>query len=143
MVISRQADDRIVDEDFETERVIVDLRNGHYFCLNESGSWLWERVLQAPLSVAALADRLAEKHGLPAEEIGPVIEKWASALHEAGLLQIEPDPAPAPPAPSENLPPAWPDPTVTVYGDLEHLLALDPIHEVHVEEGWPRERAEG
>lgn len=133
----------VVDEDFDTERVIVDLRCGHYFCVNEAGSWLWQALERGPLSVPSLAQSLADKQAASADEIAASIETWASVLEKATLLQIDRTAtAPASTLTSGDLPPVWLAPTVSVYGDLEHLLALDPIHEVDQAAGWPQEKTE-
>jgi hypothetical protein len=142
MILIRPIESMVVDEDFDTERVIVDLRSGRYFCVNESGSWLWQALGRGPVSVAALAGLLAKNQSAPQEEITAAIESWAATLQRGLLLELDPsDATAAAPLDAGELPPEWPVPTVTVYGDLEHLLALDPIHEVDEAAGWPQEKA--
>ncbi len=142
MILIRPIENMVVDEDFDTERVIVDLRSGRYFCVNESGSWLWQALGRGPVSVPALASLLAKTQSAPAEEIAAAIESWAAIFQSSQLLQLDPSAAAAAgPLDAGELPAEWPTPTVTVYGDLEHLLALDPIHEVDEAAGWPQEKA--
>ncbi len=143
MVLTRLISDALVDEDFETERVIVDLRKGHYFCINGSGSWLWQTLLKGPLCLPTLSQSLAEKHSLSQPQVLASLETWATVLEKSHLVQTGENPETAPyPIVESELPGDWSSPTVTVYGDLEHLLALDPIHDVDEQAGWPQQRAE-
>lgn len=148
----------VVAETLDGEATIVDLASGTYFALNESGTYIWDR-----LASGAPADRvaagLAERYGLEAEQATTAVGELVSELTARELIvsadgdgaarasaaaptsvsaQGSAAPAPANGSGPEPAPPLAPyaEPELTAFTDMQELLLLDPVHEVD-EAGWP------
>jgi hypothetical protein len=69
----------------QTETVVLSLRNGEYFGLNDVGTAIW-RVIQEPCTVAELRDRLLEQYsGIGSEECENEVLKF---LRRAVTLEL-------------------------------------------------------
>lgn len=127
--------DRIVHETIEDETIVIDLTTGTYFSLTGSGAQVWTWLIEGHSEqdvLATLAD-IAPKH---ADGVADFIRQ----LCDERLLEEAPT-APSTSGPREPLAPAGPleplgPPRLGRYSDMEHLLLLDPIHEVRAA-GWP------
>ncbi len=108
----------VVGEEFDGEVVVLNLRTGQYFGLNESGAALWGAIL-------AGAD--------PADIAGISGSEFAARLVELGLISQSAEP----PVPAEKLTLDI-TPMIDVYDDLSDLILADPIHDVDAEKGWPK-----
>ena len=135
-------DPQVVHETIDGETILLDLRTGMYYSMNPSGSALWdflantgdpqmaEEVLcekdpeQKPVihdSLTSFVARLLDE-GLMVPDVHQTKEKnvdeekWKSGLRLAAS-PFEP-------------------PVMNKYEDMQHLLLLDPIHEVD-NTGWP------
>jgi len=119
---------RVVHESFDDETVIVNLDNGAYYSLNETGRSVWI-MLGSGMSVAEIMDAV---RGAP-EPVGAAIEEFVETLKADGLLE----PRPAGNAPTViSLPLGSDPPRVEKFTDMERLILLDVIHDVD-ETGWP------
>ncbi|WP_377504662.1 PqqD family protein [Octadecabacter sp. R77987] len=107
----------IVDEEFDGEIVVLSLRTGQYFGLNDSGAALW-------VAIKAGAD--------PHEIAGQQGADFATRL--VGLDLLMPSDQSPEPAPKLDLKDR---PSVEVYDDLSDLILADPIHDVDDKKGWP------
>ncbi len=124
----------VIDEVFDGEAVLVNLRTGRYYALDRAASGVWERLVSAePLE--AIASALAARHGLSTEQIEsglvPFLRRLAdeSLIRGVDALELSPD------AGDEDLPFA---PSLQLFTDMEDLLLLDPIHEIDLDgSGWP------
>jgi hypothetical protein len=67
------------------DTVVLDPGTGTYTRLNATGSLLWE-LLAEPVTVAALGDRLAREHDMPADAARRDVDRFVIALRERGLL---------------------------------------------------------
>ncbi|MEJ6479486.1 MAG: PqqD family protein [Octadecabacter sp.] len=108
----------VVGEEFDGEVVVLNLKTGQYFGLNESGVALWSAIL-------AGAD--------PADIAGISGSEFAAHLVELGLISQSAEP----PVPAEKLTLDG-APRIDVYDDLSDLILADPIHDVDTEKGWPK-----
>ena len=123
----------VIHESFDNESVIVNLRLGIYFSLNEAGLPLWEQISQGT-SEEQLCASWQEKHGGTAEEAQTVARTFLYELQQEQLIAGDlPEPI-APPAGSPSA--TTVRPALQKFTDLQDLLALDPVHDVD-ERGWP------
>jgi hypothetical protein len=131
----------VVSEVIDGEAIIMNLKSGNYFSIQQTGAKIWEwindgRPFQA---VVELAQRSFA--GEP-EKITRDLEEFLGALLEHELIRpCSKDGQPGGQAVTdEETPvnrPAFEKPEVHVFNDMKDLLLLDPIHDVD-ETGWPR-----
>jgi len=134
----------VSSETFDGEVVLVNFATGRYFSLAGSGPAFWRR-LEAPASVAELAAAVAAAHGVEPEAVLPDAAALVQRLREEGLV-VDSGDAPAEPATPVSPQPAggpYAAPRLDVFSELEELIALDPVHDVDVEAGWPLRPADG
>ena len=116
----------VIDEVFDGEAVLINLRLGRYYALDERGTAAW-RAISAGTSLAALSE----------ERPGEDVVSFLVRLVEEELVVVS---GAALPAPSPN---GRPVPGIEVFTDLEDLLTLDPIHDVDPGSGWPQPQRTG
>ena len=101
----------VLDEVFDGEAVLVNLRTGRYYSLDAAAPEVWGAVVAGeplPEGGAAFARRLVD------EELAITDELLPQASDDGG-------------------------PTMEVFTDMEDILLLDPIHDVDYDAaGWPR-----
>lgn len=129
----------VIHESFDSETVIVNLRIGVYFSLNEAGLQLWEEI-----GKGATEDQLVAlwqaKQGMDEAAARNVVRAFLNELRDEQLIVVDAPDAPGAPA---GPPPAGAVmPALRKFTDLQDLLMLDPIHEVD-ERGWPHAKPTG
>jgi hypothetical protein len=129
---------QVVHEVFEDEVVIVNLDNGNYYSLNQTGAEIWgwvENGASGEEIVAAVLQRYEGNQEDVQQAVSAVIEEFQreELVTPAGDLPVQPIEAPAD---SKGTKPAFEAPTLSRFTDMQDLLLLDPIHEVD-ETGWP------
>jgi hypothetical protein len=124
-------------EDFDGEIVAMNYDTGMYFSLKDTAAVLWQD-LAAGHSVEALVSLAVDN-----TEFVQSIEHLADQLVEAGLMRTAKSvSAPsAPPRLTAVMVASAPPPLLEVFGDMQKLLLLDPVHEVDEEVGWPVRKA--
>ena len=124
-------------EDFDDETIIIHFRNGTYSSLLGSGAAIL-KLLSAPRSVDQIVAAFSSDVMENETEIRSQTEAFVSELAELGLIiQSDGDGIPL-----ENpIKEAWQPPAIETYTDLADLMAIDPVHEVALEEGWPHPAA--
>lgn len=113
----------VIDEVFDGEAVLINLRHGRYYALDARATEVW-RIVAAGTSVDALVAARADEDVL----------SFLSRLLEEDLVVLDGGPLPAVDAPNGH-----PVPGLQVFNDLEDLLLLDPIHDVDPGTGWPHQ----
>jgi hypothetical protein len=113
----------VIDENFDGESVIVNLKSGCYFSLNPPATALWALLAEgrSPRSLADSADVDDE-----------TIAAFVAQLHEEDLVVAGgTDAGPAPTALGGT-------PTLEKFTDMQALLVVDPIHDIDLDgDGWP------
>lgn len=124
----------IVFEDFDGEKVVLDLRSGNYFDFNPVAAALWDALLAGASRAVFAAAGLSPQRA----------EAFLALVVQSGLAVADPDAAPlgAADAVTQTLATALAlagdeDPRIGVFDDLADLMQADPIHEVDAEYGWP------
>lgn len=132
----------VVQEGFDDEVIVVNLRAGAYYTLTGSGAAIW-RALENTASVSEIHSYLTASFRGEAEAMRGALESLLGELQTEALIVALPagDASPSGPVPGA-LPPDLPlfeAPQLTKYTDMRDLLVLDPIHDVD-ESGWPARR---
>ncbi len=120
------ANKRIAAELFGEEIVLIDVGSGRYFSLRGAAADLWT-LLAEPRLRATLADAFIA----PDDD---ALQALISQMQEQHLvLATSGDEPPTPVAQFMEYRPGL----LEIYTDLAELIALDPVHEVDAEQGWP------
>jgi hypothetical protein len=123
----------VVHETIDGEALIINLETGSYYTLDGAAAIAWE-ALEAGTSPSSLAELLADRLPVPADELARGIESLLAELITEGLVRATGGEAPADDGergePLEGL-------RLHRYDELQELLLIDPIHEV-ADAGWPR-----
>jgi len=128
----------VAHEAFDEETVLINLERGTYFSLRQSAPTLW-LLIQQPVSVEALVGLLArEVPALPADAAGMIAAMLEILVEEGCVLKLDAAAAlPTDLSPLARLGGVWAPPIVQAFHDLQELIAIDPVHEVHDFDGWP------
>lgn len=120
-------------ETFDDEIIVINLGNGRYHNIRGSGTWLWQALCSGVGRSEAMDQLLATGANEPhaSEQVAEFIDRLtAEELLVASPVRTE-SAAAAPEAPK-----VYSAPLIETFTDMEHLLAIDPIHEVDAQ-GWP------
>lgn len=71
------------------EVVILDVERGVYFGLDGVGAKVWE-LLQAPVPVAEIVDRLAPQYDVARETLAADVQELLADLAGRGLIDVDP-----------------------------------------------------
>jgi hypothetical protein len=130
----------VVSETVDGEVIMIHLDSGNYYSLRSTGSLIWDAI-ERGVSVDAIARALdgaahngtdADAHvvsfveELRAEDLIVPTDASTSASGSADAI--------------ERVPETFEPPVLEKYTDMQHLILLDPVHEVDEGEGWPRPR---
>jgi hypothetical protein len=133
----------VLHEIFDDEVVIINLKSGIYYSLNNSARIVWQLILEnlSPQQVMRVFSLAApEENGGYGEKIIQFIDE----LVKEGLVSPGEEPPVMPEETmtqklkdfSRQLGPGFDLPLMEKYTDQQELLLLDPIHEVS-DLGWP------
>ncbi len=125
----------VIHQTVDRETVIINLENGRYYSLNPSGSLMWLELL-ASSSPAEISAALVRVHPASADAIPDQIDTFISELGSQDLLTPIAADAPLRPIDPAFLAMPYSPPQLTTFTDMEHLIPLDPIHQVGAL-GWP------
>lgn len=132
----------IAAEDFGHEVVIIHLRRGTYYTLNQSAAVLWRALAAGLGSDEALTKHLKDCLGHVQETLRTDVGRFIEQLLAEELVNkttADKEEA-AFPQPCEEID-AYEPPMLEIFSDIQQILTLDPIHEV-TETGWPHAREE-
>ncbi len=132
---------KVVHDVIEGEAVLVNLNNGNYYSIDSVGADVWSLV-EKRAAVNQIVHHVASLYEGSPEEIEKGIHELLEELLKEEL--IVPDPAATPSegnglhtaSGAAGVKPAFEQPRLHKYSDMEDLLLLDPIHDVD-ETGWP------
>ena len=79
--------DGVFWQDVIDDVVILDMEQGQYFGIENTGATIW-RLLEKPVTIAALCDRLTELYDVDRETCETDVLAFAERLHVAGLITI-------------------------------------------------------
>jgi len=131
---------RFVFEQFDKEMVLINLEDGLYYNVSDTGTEVLH-LLEQGLSVAEVLDVLSARY-VNKDELPALVEGFVAELEKQGILLPLPQGAPASSVTaaketSRNGAEArFAPPVLTRYDDMQEILLIDPIHQVS-EKGWP------
>ena len=134
-------DPHVVHETIEGETILLDLRTGMYYSLDETGSALWD-FLATTGDPGMAVEVLAGEAEMPESYFREGVDAFVNKLVVEGLLLVV-ESLESATEPPENLiatlrarAKPFEHPIMEKYADMQDLLLLDPIHDVD-EAGWP------
>jgi hypothetical protein len=134
----------VIHQLFDREVVVVDLRNGSYYSLSESGGTAWLAFGSGGARVADVAQLLTSVYALPHDVAARDLQAFIAELTTRDLIVACPSGHGAVDAANVTTPTAtYSPPELRSYNDLQELFLLDPVHEVDAAAGWPNAAAEG
>jgi coenzyme PQQ synthesis protein D (PqqD) len=132
---------KIIYEKFDDEVIIVNLENGSYYSVDQSGARIW-MLLAGGFGREEILAHIGAEYAGNNLEIEQATSSFLDDLNRESLFIVEPSDGEAPPPPAIVVDPSprpFVSPKLQKYTDMEELLVLDPIHEVD-EVGWPRKK---
>lgn len=78
-----------IEGDLPEETVLLRVDSGDAVRVNPTGAWLWQQLAE-PTTLATLADRLADRHGIAPDRALADVRSFAADLGERGFLQLGP-----------------------------------------------------
>jgi hypothetical protein len=134
----------VIHQVFDREVVIVDLRNGSYYSLSESGGAAWLAFGTNGALVDDVARLLTTLYTVPPDVAARDLQAFIAELTTRDLIIACPSGHGAVDAANVTKPTAtYSPPELRSYNDLQELFLLDPVHEVDAAAGWPNAAAEG
>ena len=142
----------VAAETVDGEVLMINLESGNYYSLRDTGAAIWDGV-EHGVPTVAIAATLAQR--LPGADTVALVDDFLAELATEHLVvprDATADPVagagvevawtpPAPAAPSASAASAAP-PVLEKFTDMQHLILLDPVHEVDAAEGWPIQRSD-
>lgn len=141
LTIFKISPSQIAHETIDGEVVIIHLKNGSYYSLQNVGANIWN-LLDNGANVTEIITQITHQYEGNRNEIENAVNQLISKLQEENLIEVatSEDIARksgieiAAEVQAEKLP--FQTPVLEKYNDMQDLLLLDPIHEVD-ETGWP------
>lgn len=84
------ASDELLSGEFDAETVILDLRNGVYYGLEQAGARIWQ-LLKRPTSLAALRDALVQEYEVEPHRCERDLRELLRHLLERRLIRVADD----------------------------------------------------
>jgi hypothetical protein len=132
----------VVSEIIDGEAVIMNLRSGHYFSTQNSGSVVWGWIEEGRTYASLLEALPAHFEGDPAAMREGVDRFIEELLRHELIVRATPNGAqPVSPLGPPVARQAFTPPVLNVFSDMQDLLLLDPIHDVD-EGGWPMPKSQ-
>jgi hypothetical protein len=80
-------EDKVLNTDMDDETVMMDIQQGRYFGLNETGTRIWA-LLAEPTAISDLCDQLVAEFDVPPEHCERVVADFLGKLLDRGLLRV-------------------------------------------------------
>jgi hypothetical protein len=128
----------VAAETVDGEVLMIHLESGNYYSLRASGAAIWDGV-EHGIATTTIVATVRDRFGAPDAEqlVGAFLtelvdEDLVAPADGPGATEWEP-----PKFVSEFAPPA-----LEKFTDMQHLILLDPVHEVDAGKGWPIQRSD-
>jgi len=131
---------RFVFEQFDKEMVLINLEDGFYYSVSDTGTEILH-LLEQGLPVAEVLDILSVRY-TNEDELPGLVDSFVAELEKQGIIfpRSEGSPANSVSAAEEaaqnGAEARFAPPALTRFDDMQEILLLDPIHQVN-EQGWP------
>jgi hypothetical protein len=130
---------QVIHETIDHEVVIINLGTGTYYSLDGIGEEIWT-LLNGGTATESLGEGLLARYDADPSHLAASIDSFVAELRAEALLVPDERPAESiqPSASSSNGARApFEPPRLERFTEMQHLIALDPIHEVDEGQGWP------
>ena len=132
----------VIHQLFDREVVVVDLRNGSYYSLSESGGAAWLAFGSGGALVGDVARLLTAVYTIPPDVAARDLQAFIDELTTRDLIgTCPPGTLSAATATVATATAAYSPPELRSYNDLQELFLLDPVHAVDAAAGWPNAAA--
>ena len=128
----------VIDEMFDGEYVVVNLKNGSYYALKGTSAHIW-RELVKDASRDEILTALQSEYAADENILVNAVETFLKELENETLVtrQSKTSTLNVHSAPPSNAPRApFTPPVLEKFTDMRQVLQLDPIHQVD-DSGWP------
>ena len=126
--------ERFPHDTVEGETVVIDSVNGHLFLFTGLGPWLWKRMMSGG-TIEAVIDEVKLRYGDGAVE---TTHEFLVALVDAEMLHRVNQTDVVASDQQLIFPDTFIAPRLEKYDDIADIIAMDPIHDVDPNAGWPR-----
>ena len=134
----------VIHQLFDREVVVVDLRNGSYYSLSESGGAAWLAFSTNGALVDDVVRLLTTLYTIPPDVAARDLQSFIDELTTRDLIIACPSGGKTVDAANIATPTStYSPPELRSYNDLQELFLLDPVHEVDATAGWPHAAAGG
>lgn len=131
---------KIVFENIDNEIIMIDFEKGNYYSLHKMAAQIW-KIIENGATIEQILAKFGEVYGSEIESIQIAIIEFIQQLASENLIittTTKPIAGDNAPFILQPLTPFEP-PQLETYTDMNHLLLLDPIHDVDPVKGWPQE----
>jgi hypothetical protein len=125
----------VAAETVDGEVLMIHLESGNYYSLRAVGASIWSGVDRG-VPLAEIASTVREQYD--AEDADELVGAFVAELASEDLLVTTDEPMPR--DSTWELPALDGDfvgPRLEKFTDMQHLILLDPVHEVDAGQGWP------
>lgn len=134
---------QVAHEIIEAEVVIIHLKSGTYYSLQNVGASIWS-LIESGANVTEIIEQITHQFDGNRSDIENAVNQLISELQEENLIEPASSEDSARKPADETVTeihsttdkPPFETPVLEKYEDMQDLLLLDPIHEVD-ETGWP------
>ena len=114
----------LLDEVFDGEAVIVNVRSGYYYSLNPAATAIWG-LFTAPRTRASVSSHFSD----------PKVDEFLDRLIDEKMVLNSDEPG----TPLADVPTTLDGaPELQRFDDMKDLLMFDPIHDIDLDgDGWP------
>lgn len=124
-----------ISETLDGETIVINLKSGAYFSMNETGSRIWESIV-ARRSTDAIVQSLLANYTATKEEVEGTLASFVAELQKNELVSVAADASEPPVEAASTEKKDFVAPEIHAYEDMREMLLADPIHDVS-EVGWP------
>lgn len=115
----------IASEVLDGEAIMLNLSNGNYYSLNHVGGLVWEGIMRGA-SIAEIVAAVTRVYDVSPEVVERDLERLFTELEQEDLIRATDQPRSVQAPPSVTAESGYEPPALTVYRDMNDLLALDP-----------------
>jgi hypothetical protein len=138
---------QVIHETVDAEAVIVNLETGTYYMLTDTGERIWAALARGA-SVDDILVELRASYRDGDRQLEGTVSAFLEELAGEGLIVPSDEDGGRPkraggPGPAAASGAPFPVPVLQKFQDMQELILLDPVHEVHEELGWPHPRTAG
>lgn len=128
----------VISEIVDNEAIIVNLDNGAYYSLRDTGCVIW-RLLEQGATTAQVITQLSQQYEGETAVVTSAVQQLIAELQAEALVSPRNEAATSPSLAfvAGNDHPAFTEPVLEKFTDMSDLLLLDPIHDADAE-GWPQ-----